>query len=51
MTEAQQEAYNERAGIMEYDSGLSREYAEKIAAIYVDIGREEIKSIIDMEGL
>ena len=28
MTEAQREAYEERAAIMEYDGGLSREQAE-----------------------
>jgi len=31
MTEDQKEAYEERAAIMEYDGGLSREEAERLA--------------------
>lgn len=31
MTEAQRETYEERAAIMEYDGGLSREQAEREA--------------------
>lgn len=38
MTQAQQEDYNERAGIMEYDGGLPRDDAEKVAAMYLELG-------------
>lgn len=32
MTDDQREAYEERAGILEFDAGMSREDAEKMAA-------------------
>lgn len=32
MTDDQREAYEERAGILEFDAGMTREDAEKMAA-------------------
>lgn len=36
MTDDQREAYEERAGILEFDAGMRREEAEKMAAIQVE---------------
>ena len=41
MTEAEREDYEERAAIMEYDGGLSREEAERQAWRIVMAKREE----------
>ena len=41
MTEAEREDYEERAGIMEYDGGLSREEAEREAWRIVTTAKEE----------
>ena len=40
MTEAEREDYEERAAIMEYDGGLSREAAERAAWQIVTTARD-----------
>jgi hypothetical protein len=37
MNEAQRESFEERAAIMEYDAGMTREQAEKAAALCVGV--------------
>lgn len=50
MTDDQREAFEERAAILEFDAGMSREKAEAEAAEQMHLSEDEIEFLMGSEG-